>query len=416
VGRLIVDLDNWDNRFDPWNKDGPLYGLIRPGVRVNFACIYQGNYYNLLTGFIRDVRPKGFRKYVTLTVEDGAGWLRERTPDIPMLTSGGVNGAINIILDKLSYPFGRDIETGVNNLDYYWTTGKNALSEIHNLASADFGRFCVSVDGQAHFRSRNNADAIEHTLTEDKLGKDIYIPMPWDYSRDIVDVMVYPRVTGSSDTTLWTLRDNPTIGAGETLELWADYRYENQAVPALNVYLDSVAPFPTGSVTVTAFSRSAKIEIENIGGSQALTELVLKGTPIYSPDSLKVSKEQDEVVIPAAFVFDYDWLGSINTAEDFATILLAYLVEAKEYPEITIHNRPELACPIDLEERLRLILDTYDIDQTFFVNKITHMSGASMQELITRVKLTPMLQDQSDDVLILDSVTDGILDTNKLGF
>jgi len=248
------------------------------------------------------------------------------------------------------------------------------------------------------------------------LGKDIYIPMPWEYSRDIVDVMVYPRVAGSSDTTLWTLRDNPTIAAGETFTIWADYRYENQAVPATGVYLSSVAPFATGLVTVTPFSRSAKIEIENTGGSQTLTELVLKGTPIYSPDSLKISKEQDEVVIPAAFVFDYDWLGSINTAEDFATILLAYLAGDKEYPEVSIINRPELACPIDLEERLNLVLDTYDINKTFFVNKITHMSGASMQELITRVKLTPMLQDQSDDVLILDSVTAGILDTNKLGF
>jgi hypothetical protein len=91
VGRLTVDLDNYDNRYDPWNKEGDLYGLLRPGVRVNFAAIYRSVYYNLFTGFIRDIQPRGFRKYVTLTIEDGAGWLRERTPDIPMLTSATVS-------------------------------------------------------------------------------------------------------------------------------------------------------------------------------------------------------------------------------------------------------------------------------------------------------------------------------------
>ena len=417
VGKLILDMDNFDNRYDPWNKDGALYGKIAPGVRVNFACIYDSTYYNLFTGFIRDIQPKGRREHVTMTIEDGAGWLRERTPDISMLTSAGVDDAIEAILDDLEYPFGRTVETGVNNLSYYWTTGKNALTEIHNLASADFGRFCVNADGKAHFRSRYNADAIEHILTEDQIGKDIYIPMPWDYSRDIVDVLVYPRVAGSTDTTLWTLQDTPAIAGNDILTLWAEYRYDGEDVPAADVYLSSVAPFVTDEVTVTAFSRYAKVEIENTSGaSRTLTSLVLKGTPITSPDRLKISKEQDEVDIPASFVFDYEWLSSITTAEDFAEILLAYLTDAKQYPEITIHNRPELACNIDLEERLRLILDTYDLDKTFFINKISHLSGRSMQDLITRIHLTPMLQDQSDNVLVLSSTDNGILDTNVLGF
>jgi hypothetical protein len=291
-----------------------------------------------------------------------------------------VDAAINAILDDMQYPFGRHVEAGVNGLSYYWTSGANGLSEIHMLANSDLGRFCVDADSVARFRNRWNADAVAHTITEDQLGRNIYIPMPWDYSRSVVDAWTYPRQIGSTDSTLFTLRTEPTISPGDTLTLWAHYKYLEQDVPAADVYLHSWQPttaFATTDIVVTTFSRDAKVEITNeTAGSEIVTELILKGTPIYSPDAAKVQESADAVGgLPATFVFDYPWVTNINTAKTFAEVLLAYLNDPKEYPEITIYNRPQLGFAIDLEERLRLILDTFDIDETFFVNKISHKSG-----------------------------------------
>lgn len=421
VGKLILTLDNSDGRYDPWDQDGDLYGKLQPGRRANFSVWHDGDYFNLFTGFVADIRPEGYRQQATLIIEDGAGWLNSREPDIPLLKAQGVDSAIHAILDNLQYPFGREIESGVDSLDYYWTSGADGLSEIHKLANADMGRFCVDADSVARFRSRHNSEAIAHTITEDKIGKDIYIPMPWDYARSIVKVLVHPRQTGPANSTLWTLRKQVNIPDGETLVLWCEYRYEGQAVPAEDVYIDSyepVASLDPEDFQLTAFSRDAKVEITNNSGTgMDLTELVIKGQPIYSPDPIGIEESAEAGVgLPATFVFDYEWLTNVNVAQAFAKVLLAYLNDPKQYPEIRIINRPELACKIDLEQRLRLVMPTFGIDKVFFVSKISHQSGTSMQEIISEVKLYPMLQDQGDEVMIYDHPTRGYYDLFKYGF
>lgn len=421
VGRTILTLDNHDGRYDPWNKHSPLYGKLIQGRRANFAVWYNGTYYNLMSGYLADLKPVGYKQQATMIIEDGAGWLASRSPDIPLRAVSDAGDAISAVLDDMAYPFGREIDSGVDELAYYWTTGATALTEIHKLANSDLGRFCVEADGRVRFRNRHSSEAVKHTITEDQIGKNIYIPMPWDYSRSVVDVNTYPRILGSPDATLWTLRDTPTIAVGDTLTLWGEYTYNGQRVPATGVYIHSYEPstdLPSADVVLTAFSRDARVDItNNSGGAVILTELIIKGQPIYSPDKIRIREQAEEITgLPATFVMDYDWLTNINTAQSFAQVLLAFLSDAKQYPEIMIHNRPALACAIDLEERLRLVIDTFDIDKTFFVHKISHQSGASMQELITTVKLSPMLQDVGTDTFILDSLTQGILDTNKLGF
>ena len=421
VGRLTVEVDNSDGRFDPWNKNGALFGLLRPGRMANFGLWHLNRYYQLFTGYVADIRPSGYKNTANLVIEDGAGWLNARSPNIPLLKTDKVSTAIETILDNLEYPWGRDIEEGVDEMEYYWTSGTNGLSEIHKLANSDLGRFAIDAYGIARFYSRFNSDPPVKTITEDKIGTDIRIPMPWDYARSIVNAVTHPRQVGPANSVLWQLLTDTTIAAGDTLTLWCKYRFDGQDVPAEDVYLDSWQPNPDFDVTdivMTAFSRDAKIEItNNTGNPLILTELVIKGKPIHSPEPIRIQKEATASgEIPAAFTFDFPWVSNVNTAQIFTDVLLAYLSDPKEYPEITVYNRPMLACDIDLEQRLGLSMDTFDINKTFFVNKITHRSGRSMQEIITTLKLTPMLQDQGPDVIILDDIERGKLDTYKLGF
>ena len=422
IGKMIVELDNYDGRYDPWNADGDLYGDIAPGRKCSLTFVESGSTdsYPLFTGYVTDIRPYGRRDRANLIAEDGAGWLNGRYPNIALMPSTDVGGVIDAILTDLGYPYSTNIDTGIETMSYYWTSGANALSEIHKLANSDMGRFCVEADGTARFRSRHDATAVEHSITEDEIGKDIYIPMPWDYSRSIVDVYTYPRIVGSTDSTLWTLRQSFTISSGVTQEIWGEYRHQDQNVPATGVYLSSWQPttaIASTDIVLTAFSRDAKLEVTNpTTSTQTLTELIVKGTPIYSPDPTRIREASTDTTLPATFVFNYPWLDNVNTAQTFAYTLLAYLNDTKEYPEFWIYNRPDISRNLDLEDRLALIMDTFGINETFFINKISHMSGATTQELITHVKVHPMLQDQGEDVLILSSTDSGILDINKLGF
>jgi len=436
-GVLNIELDNSDRRYDPWYTAGSLYGNLKPGRKIQFTYIGLGQpddpnevtAYTLFTGFITDIRLSGFADTVTITAEDGAGWLRARKPDIALISSTGVDTAITAILADVNYPFDTEIEGGVESLPYFWTSGGSALDEICALANSDLGRFAVEADGTAHFFGRYNSDAVAFSLTEDVIGKDIYLPMPWEYSRTSVEVRAYPVEVGSTDAVIFTLRDKPLVSANSSIEIWADYNYEDVDVPADGVfkgaYTANTAEDGTGSditsdvtVTLTAYSRRAKLVIANANIADGyVTSLSLKGTPIKTNDvvSVKVSST-DAYALPSEFVFDYGWLSDTNTAATFADVLLAFLSAGHAYPTLTVYNFPMHAFRFELEQRVRIKLDTYGIDETFFVHKISHKSGVTPLDVTTQVQFYPMLVSNQNIYLILDDADYGKLDTAKLGF
>lgn len=427
-GVLNIELDNSDRRYDPWYTAGSLYGNLKPGRKIQFTY-NEVTAYTLFTGFITDIRLSGFADTVTITAEDGAGWLRARKPDIALISSTGVDTAITAILADVNYPFDTEIEGGVESLPYFWTSGGSALDEICGLAKSDLGRFAVKADGTAHFFGRYNSDAVAFSLTEDVIGKDIYLPMPWEYSRTSVEVRAYPVEVGSTDSTIFTLRDKPLVSASTSIELWADYNFEDVDVPAdavsVGSYTANTAKDGTGSdltsdftVTLTAYSRRAKLVIANANIADGyVTSLSLKGTPIKTNDvvSVKVSST-DAYALPSEFVFDYGWLSDTNTAATFADVLLAFLSAGHAYPTLTVYNFPMHAFRFELEQRVRIKLDTYGIDETFFVHKISHKSGVTPLDVTTQVQFYPMLVSNQNIYLILDDVDYGKLDTAKLGF
>jgi hypothetical protein len=385
----------------------------------------------LFTGFITDIQCNGFRGTATITVEDGAAWLERRTPNIGLMTSTDAGGIISEILSQVSYPFSTNIEAGVDTIDYYWTNDRNALDEIHDLATSELGRFCVDANGTAHFINRHNSAAPQLSLTEDEIGRNIQLPVPWEYLRTIVEVNTYPRITGSTDSVIWTLRDAVKTTTDATSEIWADYNYDNEDVPALGVYLGTYKATADGTtdgtdktadfdLDLTAFDRSAKIVITNNGDSSAyLVDLELKGTPITSPDPITVRQETTDAALPAEFIFDYPWLSSVNTAKDFLSVLYSHLSTAQVYPIITLYNRPETAFAIELEQKIHLVLDTYGINQDFIVSKITHSSGITTQEVITQLYLYPPIAGLSNadtQYFVWGSSDYGIWGTNKWGF
>ena len=415
-------------------KDGPqAYVSLYPSTSaypptLNVSYTFSGM---LFTGFVTDIQCNGYRGTATITVEDGAAWLERRTPNISLMTSTDTGGIISEILTEVAYPFSTNIDAGVDLVDYYWTNDRNALDEIHDLATSELGRFCVEANGTARFINRHNSGSVAHELTEDEIGRDIYLPVPWEYLRTIVKVNSYPRVTGTSDSVLWTLRDSVKVTTDATEEIWAEYNYENDDVPGVDVFLGTYKATADGTtdgtdktadfaLALTAFDRTAKITITNSGASNAyLVDAELKGTPITSPDPITVLQETTDAALPTEFVFDYSWLSDVNTSKDFLGVLYNHLASARVYPTITLYQRPETAFQIELEERLHLVLDTYGINQDFFVSKITHETGATPQEIITRLYLYPPIAGVSNAdtlYLVLGSTDYGILDTNKLGF
>lgn len=428
VGRLIVTLDNYDGRFDPWNTTGALYTYLVPGKKVSFTVTddVEGTFY-LFTGIVTDIQLAGYKNVATLMVEDGVNWLKARDTSIALKTSTDAGGLISAILTDVSYPWtSTDIDTGADTIDYYWTSGKSALAEIDELAQSELGSFHVAANGSAVFKSRHAADSIKKIITEEYIDTDIYIPTPWSFMRSDVSVYVYPRVKVSS-TDIWSLQDKPMVGASTDITLWAEYAYDGDACPAENV---SVAGYTANSeaggaganmttdfsVTLTAFSNTAKLVIANAStDSGYVTSLTLSGDAITTPDRITV-KDSVTSSLPAIFVLDSDWITAYNTAYDFASVLTDYLSEAKPYPQISITNRPTYQFGVDLEDLITLQLPTIGVDSDYKISKISHVASDTCQEVKTTIYMYPQMHGVNTLFLRLDSTDSGYLDTNTLGY
>ena len=427
-GRLIVNLDNYDGRYDPWNTGGALYGYLVPGKKVSFTVTddVEGTF-NLFTGIITDIQISGYKDVATLQVEDGANWLKARETSIALKTSTDAGGLISAILTDVAYPWtSTDLDTGADTIDYYWTSGRSALSEIDELAQSELGSFHIAANGAAVFKSRRASDSVKKIITEELIERDIYIPTPWSFMRSDVSVYVYPRVKVSS-TDIWSLQDKPAVGASTDIELWAEYTYDGETCPAETV---AVAGFTANSaadgggsnmttdfaVTLTAFSKTAKLVIANAStDSGYLTSLTLSGDAITTPDRITV-KDSVTSSLPARFVLDSDWITTYNTAYDFTTVLTDYLSDAKPYPQISITNRPTYQFGVDLEDLITLQIPTIGIDDDYKISKISHTASGTCQEVKTTIYMYPQMYGINTLFLRLNSTDSGYLDTNTLGY
>lgn len=52
AGTCTLDLDNADGRFNPWNADGPYYGLLKPRKLLQVRAVWNGATYTRFTGHV----------------------------------------------------------------------------------------------------------------------------------------------------------------------------------------------------------------------------------------------------------------------------------------------------------------------------------------------------------------------------
>ena len=268
----------------------------------------------------------------------------------------------------------------------------------------------VANDGKLKYYSRQRATDPVLVLNEDDLSKDITIPQPWEFQRNIIKINCKPRVIKSSQD-IWRFYDTPAIGAGETIYIWAEYTHENQSVPASDViepvattdYTANAAANGTGadktaniSVSLPSaniFAETAKIAItNNDAGTVYLTMLKLRGKPIAAPNVSPIIFETgDYLTTPRLLTLDFPWQQDYNVGVNIAEYLGDFLSSPQAFPTVIIEGRPEVQFAVDLNDHVSLHLETWGVDANFKVGKIRHkFLAATGQHVQTELKLFPV--------------------------
>lgn len=388
TGKLEGILENDDGRYDPWNADSPLYPNVQPGrffrLRVRTPA---GNLYPVMAGMFSNIQPDSSGgKQARLSGEDGMRFLRQSV-SVAVQTNYRTDQAIDDMLDAISWPatWGRDLDIGVDVKPYWWVDKRSAYMEIYDLVNSELGQFHLAADGKAIFMNRNAAESISASLTGVDVLEGVEVAQPWEVVRNTVRVWVYPRVLVSA-VEIWRYQEIPSIAAGASLEIWADFKYNNNSVPALIVTTPAATTDYTGnsqsdglgtdltanlSVAITKFSKSAKLIITNNGGTTAyLTLMKLRGNVIDSPNATYQEKTVG-VIRNQTFELNLPWIQETSLAVGFVDYLLLYM-SGRSFVRVKMIGVPETQFSVDLNALVDLDIPDLGIYGTFRVAWLKH--------------------------------------------
>lgn len=391
TGEFEADILDADGRYNPFNSSSPIYPYCQPGAPFWLWLLHRDTAitYPVMTGYLSSIKPyqatTGGVDRVRIRGEDAQSAMRKRKIRTAIQTSYRTDQALAAILSAMGWTWGSDLDDFTDTMAYWWGRGRTAIEEISDLCNASMGNFFLAGDGQATYYSRLQAHTPVAALTEADIRPGIELLMPWETQRNDVTLVVNTR-TAQAAAELWRMSDKPQILAGGSLEVWADYRYDSEQVPALNV----VSPVATTdytansledgsgsdltanfSVTADIFGETCKLTIANNGAVDGyVTLLKVRGEALTStPTKLNQTSESGEL---REMEIDSAWLQSVNLSNDILKMLYQYVATAQIYPQVKLRDQPALQFGPDLFDFVTLNFPAKSIAGDYALGWIEH--------------------------------------------
>lgn len=395
TGRLTIELDNTDGRYNPFNQASPIWPYVRPGVRIKVLTTTPDDKVSarpVFTGRIDDVLPiSGNFERVKITALDGMEWLDGASADLNTQVNQKPEELIQTILNAVAWPWGSNLGVSSDVVPWFWwPTNLNAKELIGDLARAYLGTFFVAADGDATFYSRSHVfDSATIRLEQSQIGREMQFQVPWEVVRNQVSVTCHPRQTSAS-TVLWSLFDKPQIAAGASFSARGTYMIDGNETPIdtyttpvagtdfiANTLMDGSGTDLTASfsVAVTVYANVVYITVTNNGSVAGyLTLLQFRGTPLRTSTVNQSAIDADSQVLygPRKFEIDSEFLQNADTALALANVVLQQQAYPQYYPTITVTDRPDIQFSLDLFDFIDLVIDKLDIESTYQLAYIEH--------------------------------------------
>lgn len=388
-GYASFELINTDGRYDPNNTSSPLYPNVEPGkyVQIKVKNGESDTAQYIFSGKIETIEPVDSGQAVLITAYDGIKLLNEVSVTTELNTNIGTGAAVSECLSDAGWPstWASNLDTGNETIPYWWVKGEKAIKAIDQIALFENGRYAVLGDGTFKFAQRSSPSASVITITQSDMLKDVRLSQPWEVVRNVVRVHAYTKIEQTT-AALWTLNDKPLVTAGNSLELWGRFAYNNRAVAGanminpqettdytMNTVADGTGTDLTASFTVTAtkFAETVKMTITNNSASDGyVTLLKIRGNAIDSPDSTYVENDNSGTAVKRLFTVDTPWMQTISSATSRAAYLQRILAQNRQFPIFQMESQPSKQFEFDLLDRITVQIDKYTINTDYIVGGI----------------------------------------------
>lgn len=403
---VFYDLEG---RYNFYNENSPIYGMLSGGKRFRMRVrTPENNIYYVMSGVLDD--PSSFKDgkipMAALTGEDGWGYLRDQAGvvTLPLQEDIYVDDAIALILERAGWLWGKNLDAGVDQRNYYWVDQRSSARSLHELVHSELGTINVGGDGAMVFRSRVHSEADVLAISHDDCI-DVRRATPKDVIRNLIKVRTTP-LSEQSQQVVWSLPGELEINPGQTVEVWAEYEYNGANVPVKNPvapeagtdYEGWTGTGHTGSdvtaditVTLDSFSTRGLVRVTNDGAVLAYVTVDVRGTPIAPMNSATFEYEDAESVRqfgPRPFSLNIDQ--NLNKARQYRDLLGAYLASAKNFLIVDLLPNPEVQFSVDLGQVIRGDFADYGIDASYRVISISHSHKGNLTH--TRWWLEPYVR------------------------
>jgi hypothetical protein len=253
------------------------------------------------------------------------------------------------------------------------------------------GRGIVAADGTFEFVRRSYSDTDVVEFTQDIILKDIGTPQPWETVRNVARVVVNPRIE-TTNVEIWSMGGKALVKGNSTLEVFADFKYENRAVPAKNlitpvastdyeaVSADSMGQETTDDATADLtveinynFGLSAKLTWTNSSSTDLIiTNARLRGDAIDCPYQTTMEDDESGTEQPRILKLDTPSMQDINQGEGAVLHLARWLSPVQMFPVIGVEYRPSVQFLPDLQDRVNLDVDVLSLDAGYRIGSIEH--------------------------------------------
>ena len=412
VGTARIVLDNTTGRFDPYNTGGALYGNILPGRYIKIRVTYHGVIYPIFHGnIVKITAQNGANPTITLDCEDGMRLLQSTDVNVALSENVYMRNAVYQVLEDIGWPSrfgtiasfgtlgdltGTQTPVGIDSGTYYmipfFSADGSAKERIKELCDAYSGNFWINESGIAQFLHFASAwDVTPFLVEEEDVLKDINVPMPWENIINVWKFYYFPK-TRQTTGTIWQSSDSTTpIAAAASIEVWAEYTFNNEQCQALgviapaattdytmNTVSDGSGTNLTASFTVvqTDFGNKSKLVITNNSASTSyITLLKIRGDAIINT-SASYNKQENASVIAIygrrTLTMKSPYCQTYECAGAFFDTHWAGLANDERLVEIQLESRPDIQFDMPLLQAVAILLPTYGVDTNKIVGHKTH--------------------------------------------
>lgn len=476
AGKATFSLNSLDTGIHYWADNASTGRTIVPGrsarIRWGSTSIFTGN----VDAY--EFKPNLTEQHVKITALDGMEKLAQHRLSTPISSGIQTSDAINTILDSVGWSTSlRSIDGGQTFIPYWWAENIDALSAVEDLIAAEGPGAVAYVagDGTFHFESRHyrltqsraiTAQSTWQSSTEPHFGsiasfafdkRDIINRVEVDVTRfepqESTDVWTHSAgsvVVPSGSTQQFKVQAPSVVGSqfiGLTgfPALIIDQRAVSQVakqledfsgLPSLNIFASAVDPttedysVSVGSVASIGFDRqsggSATLSIAaSTTGDLVLSSLKARAVPLRQSDAFSVISEdtasQDKYGV-LTYRLSTPWIADSNLAQDLADAIVARYKNPTRRLALSFDSastaRTDQQVGRAVSDRVTVVDGRSGLNDPFWVEAVEHdvIDGGKLLRTTFNVEEAVAGLVGSTDVFILNSTSQGILGTNKLGY